>query len=57
MVGRFRAHQKYCVTLAAIPVVILSAAPPARLRNVGAVATLLKPFHKDELVAAIRAHC
>jgi DNA-binding response OmpR family regulator len=53
----FRAHQKYCVTLAAIPVVILSAAPPARLRNVGAAAALQKPFHKDELIAAIRAYC
>jgi len=53
----FRAHQRYCVTLGTIPVVILSGEPPARLRNVGAAATLQKPFHIDELVTAIRAHC
>ena len=53
----FRAHQRYCVTLAAIPVVILSAVPLARLRNVGAAATLQKPFHENELVAAVRAQC
>jgi two-component system chemotaxis response regulator CheY len=53
----FRAHQKYCATLAAIPVVILSAAPPARLRNVGAAAAFQKPAHNDELIAAIRALC
>jgi DNA-binding response OmpR family regulator len=53
----FRAHQRYCVTLAAIPVVILSAVPVARLRNVGAAAALQKPFHENELIAAIRAHC
>jgi DNA-binding response OmpR family regulator len=53
----FRAHQRYCVSLAAIPVVILSAVPLARLRNVGAAAALQKPFHENELLAAIRAHC
>ena len=53
----FRAHQKYCVSLAAIPVVILSGVPLARLRNVGAAATLRKPFDHDELLAAIRALC
>jgi DNA-binding response OmpR family regulator len=53
----FRAHQRYCVTLGTIPVVILSGAPPARLRNVGAAATLQKPFQLDELVATIRALC
>ena len=53
----FRAHQKYCVSLAAIPVVILSGVPLARLRNVGAAATLRKPFDNDELLAAIRALC
>ena len=53
----FRAHQKYCVTLAAVPVVILSGVPLARLRNVGAAATLQKPFDNDELIAAVRALC
>jgi DNA-binding response OmpR family regulator len=53
----FRAHQRYCVALAAIPIIILSAVPPARLRKVGAAAALQKPFHTDELIAAIRAHC
>ena len=52
----FLAHQRYCVTLAAIPVVILSAAPPARLRDIGAAAALQKPFREDQLIAAIRAH-
>jgi DNA-binding response OmpR family regulator len=53
----FRAHQRYCVTLGTIPVVILSGLPPAHLRNVGAVAALQKPFDYDELVAVVRAHC
>jgi DNA-binding response OmpR family regulator len=53
----FRAHQRYCVTLAAIPIVVLSAVPPGSLRKVGAAAALQKPFRKDELMAAIRAHC
>jgi DNA-binding response OmpR family regulator len=53
----FRAHQRYCVTLGTIPVVILSGAPSARLRNVGAAVTLQKPVQFDELVAAVRAHC
>jgi DNA-binding response OmpR family regulator len=53
----FRAHQRYCSTLAAIPVVILSGVPLAHLRNVGAAAALQKPVHDDELIAAIRALC
>ena len=53
----FRAHQRYCITLAAIPVVILSAVPLAQLGNVGAAAALQKPVHENELVAAIRAYC
>jgi DNA-binding response OmpR family regulator len=53
----FRAHQRCCVTLAAIPVVVLSAVPLARLGNIGAAAALQKPFHEDELIAAIRAYC
>jgi CheY-like chemotaxis protein len=53
----FRAHQRYCVTLAAIPVVILSGAPRERLRNVGAAAILRKPLDNDELITAIRALC
>jgi len=53
----FRAHQRCSVTLAAIPVVILSAVPLAHLGNVGAAAALQKPFHENELVAAIRANC
>jgi DNA-binding response OmpR family regulator len=53
----FRAHQRYCVTLAAIPVVILSGVPLAQLGDVGAAAALQKPFHEAELVAAVRAYC
>jgi DNA-binding response OmpR family regulator len=53
----FRAHQRYCVTLAAVPVVILSGVPRARLQNVGAAAIVPKPFDNDELVTAIRALC
>jgi DNA-binding response OmpR family regulator len=53
----FRAHQRYDALLAAIPVILLSAVQPARLRNVGAAAALRKPFHKADLIAAIRAHC
>jgi len=53
----FRAHQRYCVTLCAVPVVVLSGVAPERLRNVGAAAAFQKPFQKDEFIAAIRAHC
>jgi DNA-binding response OmpR family regulator len=53
----FRAHQRYCVTLAAIPVIIVSAVPPARLLEAGVAAAVQKPFLKDELIAAIRAYC
>jgi two-component system chemotaxis response regulator CheY len=53
----FRAHQRYCVTLAAVPVVILSDVPGARLQNVGAAAILPKPFDNHELITAIRALC
>jgi DNA-binding response OmpR family regulator len=53
----FRALQRDDASLAAIPVIVLSALPLARLRKVGAAAAIQKPFHKDELIAAIRAHC
>ena len=53
----FRAHQRYSLTLATIPVVILSGVPLAHLRGVGAAAALQKPIHDDELIAAIRAVC
>jgi DNA-binding response OmpR family regulator len=53
----FRALQRDDASLAAIPVILLSALPLARLRKVGAAAAFQKPFHKDELIAAIRAHC
>jgi two-component system chemotaxis response regulator CheY len=51
----FRAHQRYCVGLADVPVVILSGAPRARLANIGAAAILRKPFANDELITVIRA--
>jgi CheY-like chemotaxis protein len=53
----FCAHQRHDAALAGIPVVVVSAVPQAWLRNVGAAAALQKPVQKDELVAAIRAHC
>ena len=53
----FRAHQRYCVALAAIPVVILSGVPREHLGNVGAAAILRKPFDNDQLITAIRALC
>ena len=53
----FRAHQRHCVTLAEIPVIIMSAVPPARLLDVGVAAAVQKPFLKDELIAAVRAYC
>jgi two-component system chemotaxis response regulator CheY len=53
----FRAHQRYCVTLASVPVIVLSGAPRARLQNIGAAAIMPKPFDNDELVTAIRALC
>jgi CheY-like chemotaxis protein len=54
---KFRAHQRHDAALAAIPVIVVSAVSPARLRNVGVAAVCRKPFHKDELIAAIRANC
>jgi DNA-binding response OmpR family regulator len=53
----FRAHQRYCVTLAAIPVIIVSALAPERLLEAGVAAAVQKPFQTDELIAAIRAYC
>jgi two-component system chemotaxis response regulator CheY len=53
----FRAHQRDSATLATIPVVVLSGVSPARLRIVGAAATLQKPFDSHQLIAAVRAHC
>jgi CheY-like chemotaxis protein len=53
----FRALQSDDASLAAIPVVLLTAVPPARLKHIGAAATLQKPFQKEELIAAIRAQC
>jgi len=53
----FRARQRHCVTLAEIPVIIMSAVPPARLLDVGVAAAVQKPFLKDELIAAVRAYC
>ena len=53
----FRAHQRDCVTIAAIPVVVLSGVPLARVRDLGAAATLRKPVDTDELISAIRALC
>jgi CheY-like chemotaxis protein len=53
----FRAHQRYDAALAAIPVVILSAVPIARLQNVGAAAALQKPFTYEQFVSTVREHC
>jgi two-component system response regulator QseB len=52
----FLAHHRK-THLGAIPVIILSAAPPEHLHNVGAAAAFQKPFRTDELIAAIRAQC
>jgi DNA-binding response OmpR family regulator len=52
----FRDQQRRYVTIAAIPVVILSGV--AGLRTVDAAATTLqKPVTNDELIGAIRALC
>jgi CheY-like chemotaxis protein len=53
----FRAHQRYDPVLAPIPVVLVTAVPTARLRNVGAVAALQKPFASQQLVSTVRANC
>ena len=53
----FCAHRRYDPALAAIPVVILSAAPVNRLQNVGASAVLQKPFEFDDLLSVIRSNC
>jgi CheY-like chemotaxis protein len=52
----FRAHQRQCVALAAIPVIIVSAMPLA-VCDAGAVAVLQKPFQKREFIAAVCAVC
>ena len=51
----FRAHQRYDAALAGIPVVVLTGVPVARLANVGACATLQKPFTYQQLVSTVRA--
>jgi DNA-binding response OmpR family regulator len=53
----FRARQRDDAALAAIPVVILSAVPVARLTNIDADVALQKPFRREELLSALRAHC
>jgi len=53
----FRVYQRCCLTLANVPVVVLSAVPVDGLHNVGAAATLQKPFDGAELIAAVRAYC
>ena len=47
----------YDAVLSSIPVVILTAVPVARLKNVGAAAALQKPFDYQQFVSAVRAHC
>jgi CheY-like chemotaxis protein len=51
----FRAHQRYDAALAEIPVVLVTAVPAARLVNVGACATLQKPFTYQQFVSTVRA--
>jgi two-component system, chemotaxis family, chemotaxis protein CheY len=43
--------------IAAIPVVVVSAAPRDRLRGIRAAAVLQKPLNFDELITAVRTHC
>jgi DNA-binding response OmpR family regulator len=53
----FCIRQRRDSEIAAIPVIILSAAPLERLTTVGADTVLQKPFDYEGLLAAVRAHC
>jgi CheY-like chemotaxis protein len=53
----FRVHQRLDPVIASIPVVVLSAAPPERLVNIGAEAVLQKPFDYEQLLTAVRDNC
>ena len=50
-------HQTNNPAIAAIPVVVLSAAPRNQLRDIRAVAILQKPLNFDELLAVLRTNC
>jgi two-component system, chemotaxis family, chemotaxis protein CheY len=50
-------HQTKTPAIAAIPVVVLSAAPRHQLRDIRAVAILQKPLNFDELLAILRTNC
>ena len=54
---RFVDHQTNTPAIAAIPVVVLSAAPRNQLRDIRAVAVLQKPLNFDELLDILRANC
>jgi CheY-like chemotaxis protein len=50
-------HQTNNPAIAAIPVVVLSAAPRNQLRDIRVVAILQKPLNFDELLAVLRTNC
>jgi CheY-like chemotaxis protein len=55
----FRRQQQQDPTMAAIPVVLLTADPAVeeKARQIGAVAHLRKPIDLDDLLAVIARHC
>jgi len=55
---RFRAEQLRDPTLAAVPVLVLTAGiADARMDTLGAAGALHKPIDLDVLLSAVRAHC
>jgi CheY-like chemotaxis protein len=56
---QFRAEQRRDPRLAAIPVIILSAAGdlPARTAKLGVEGVMQKPIHIGELLAAVKRYC
>ena len=50
-------HQTNHPGIAAIPVIVLSAAPRSQLQDVRAVAVLQKPLNFDNLLDILRANC
>ena len=53
----FRQEMVKDMSLAAIPVIVMTAATPARARAVAAEMILYKPLHMGKVVGVVQAHC
>ena len=53
----FRQEMMKDPSLAAIPVVVMTAATPTRVASIAAEAILRKPLHMDRVVGIVQDHC